>query len=232
MALPKLETPTYELTLPSTNKKIKYRPFLVREHKVLMTLKNVDEKEVTRVVKDLVDVCTFKELNLDDLANFDIEYIFINLRAKSIGETLDLVITCECENKIDYTLNLLEAKVNKKNNHSNKISLTDSIGIEMRYPTFDEVLKAYEQNDQDELIRLAVKCIKGIYDNSGGYWDSKDQTLEEMLNFVNDFTREQFDKLENFFVTMPKLEHTIEADCNKCGKHNIVKLEGLQSFFV
>lgn len=232
MALPKLETPTYELTLPSTNKKIKYRPFLVREHKVLMTLKNVDEKEVTRVVKDLVDVCTFKELDLDDLANFDIEYIFINLRAKSIGETLDLVITCECENKIDYTLNLLEAKVNKKNNHSNKISLTDSIGIEMRYPTFDEVLKAYEQNDQDELIRLAVKCIKGIYDNSGGYWDSKDQTLEEMLNFVNDFTREQFDKLENFFVTMPKLEHTIEADCNKCGKHNIVKLEGLQSFFV
>jgi len=232
MALPKLETPTYELILPSTNKKIKYRPFLVREHKVLMTLKNVDEKEVTRVVKDLVDVCTFKELDLDDLANFDIEYIFINLRAKSIGETLDLVVTCTCENKIDYTLNLLEAKVNKKNNHSNKISLTDSIGIEMRYPTFDEVLKAYEQNDQDELIRLAVKCIKGVYDNNGGYWDSKDQTLEDLLGFVNDFTREQFDKLENFFVTMPKLEHTIEADCNKCGKHNVVKLEGLQSFFV
>ena len=101
MALPKLETPTYELTLPSNNKKIKYRPFFVKEHKVLMTLKDADYTEINRVIKELIDVCTFKQLDLDDLANFDIEYIFINLRAKSVGETLDLIINCECGNKIE-----------------------------------------------------------------------------------------------------------------------------------
>lgn len=232
MALPKLETPTYELTIPSNNKKIKFRPFFVKEHKVLMTLSNADDKEVTRVIKDLVNVCTFNEIKISDLANFDIEYIFIQLRAKSIGETLDLVINCTCGNKIDYSLNLLNAKVVKKDDHSNKIELTDSIGIEMRYPNFDEVLDAYKNNDQDEIIELAIKCIKGVYDKNGAYWSSEDQTREEMLNFVNDFTKEQFDKFEKFFVTMPKLEQIIEADCNQCGKHNVIKLEGLQSFFV
>ena len=139
MALPKLETPTYELTLPSNNKKIKYRPFFVKEHKVLMTLKDADYTEINRVIKELIDVCTFKQLDLDDLANFDIEYLFINLRAKSVGETLDLIINCECGNKIEHTANLLDAKVVKNKTHNNKIQLTDTIGIEMRYPTFSDV---------------------------------------------------------------------------------------------
>jgi hypothetical protein len=232
MALPKLETPTYELVLPSTNQTIVYRPFFVKEHKILMTLKDVTDNEILRVVKELVDACTFNKLKLKDLANFDIEYIFINLRAKSIGETLDLIINCECENKIDYILNLLEAKVKKNKDHSNKIQLTSSIGIEMRYPTFDEVVNAYQKNDQEEIIKLVIKCIKGIYDTNGGYWYTEDYTDEEIYNFTNDLTKNQFDKIEEFFVTMPKIEHTVEADCDKCGKHNVIKLEGLQSFFV
>ena len=101
----------------------------------------------------------------------------------------------------------------------------------MRYPTFEEVLKAYEKDDQDEVIKLVIKCIKGVYDKKN-YWDSSEESEEDLMNFINDFTKIQFEKVENFFVTMPKLEQTIEVDCNKCGKHNVVKLEGLQSFFV
>jgi len=231
MALPKLEVPTYNLKLPSTNKTVKYRPFLVKEHKVLMTLQDAQVEEVSKTIKELVDVCTFNNLKIDDLANFDIEYIFIQLRAKSIGESLDLIINCECGNKIEHKANLLEAKVVKKDKHSNKIQLTSSIGIEMRYPSFEEVVKVYESDDKEDVIKLVIKCIKGVY-NSENYWDSSEQTEEEMLDFVNDFTKEQFDKLEEFFVTMPKLEQTLEADCDKCGKHNVIKLEGLQSFFV
>lgn len=231
MALPKLNTPTYELKLPSTGKTVKYRPFLVREHKILLTLKDADEVEVLRVIKDLVDVCTFNKLKINDLANFDIEYIFIQLRAKSIGETLDLIINCECGNKIEHTANLMDAKVIKKDDHKNKIQLTDTIGVEMRYPTYEEVIKAYEKDNQEDLIKLVIKCIKGVYD-SKNYWDSSEQSEEEILEFVNDFTRKQFDQIEQFFLTMPRLEQTIEADCDKCNKHNIITLEGLQSFFV
>ena len=230
MALPKLNTPTYELKLPSTGKTVKYRPFLVKEHKILMTLKDADNAEVYRVIKELIDVCTFNKLKINELANFDIEYVFIQLRAKSISESLDLIINCECGNKIEHSANLLDAKVVKKEGHSNKIQLTDSIGLEMRYPNFDEVIKAYENEDQEDIIKLVIKCIKGIYDKDN-YWDSSEQTEDEILSFVNDFTRNQFDKVENFFVTMPKLEQTLETDCDKCGKHNVVKLEGLQSFF-
>lgn len=231
MALPKLEAPTYSLKLPSTNKEVKYRPFLVKEHKILMTLQNAEADEVSKTIRELVDVCTFNKLKVIDLANFDIEYIFIQLRAKSIGETLDLIINCECGNKIEHKANLLEAKVVKKDNHSNKIQLTKGVGIEMRYPSFDEVIKVYESDNKEDVIKLVIKCIKGVYDKDN-YWDSSEQSEQEILDFVNDFTKEQFDKLEEFFVTMPKLEQMLEADCDKCGKHNVIKLEGLQSFFV
>jgi len=231
MALPKLNTPTYELKLPSTGKTVKYRPFLVKEHKILLTLKDANEIEIFRVIKDLVNVCTFEQLKTTDLTNFDIEYIFIQLRAKSIGETLDLIINCDCGNKIEHTANLYDAKVVKNEKHNSKIQLTDTIGIEMRYPTYEEVIKAYENNDQDDIVKLVIKCIKGIYDKKN-YWDSSEQTEDEVLEFVNDFTRKQFEQVEEFFLTMPRLEQTIEADCDKCGKHNVVKLEGLQSFFV
>ncbi|NDB84364.1 MAG: hypothetical protein EB127_16905 [Alphaproteobacteria bacterium] len=231
MALPKLEVPTYELKLPSTNKLITYRPFLVKEHKVLLTLQDANAEEVSRIIKELVDVCTFNSLKIADLANFDIEYIFLQLRCKSVGETLDLLINCECGNKIEHKANLLNAQVVKKDGHSNKIQLTQSIGIEMRYPSFDEVLKVYESENKEDIIKLVIKCIKGVY-SKDDYWDSSEQTEQELINFVNDFTKEQFNKLEEFFVSMPKLEQVLEADCNKCGKHNVVKLEGLQSFFV
>lgn len=231
MALPKLETPTYELIIPSNNKKITFRPFLVKEHKILMTLSEASQEELLRVIKDLVNVCTFKKLKIDELANFDLEYIFIQLRSKSIGETMDLIINCECGNKIEYTANLLNAKVNKPINHKNKFMINDKIGIEMKYPNFDEVVGAYTSTNSEDIFKLAISCIKGIYDKEN-YWNTADYNETEVLEFVYSLTKQQFDMIEEFFMTMPKLEQTIEADCDKCGKHNEVKLEGLRNFFI
>lgn len=231
MALPKLNTPTYELMLPSTGQKILYRPFLVKEHKILMTLAEADEKEVSRVVKDLVNVCTFEKLNVNKLPHFDIEYIFMNLRAKSIGEVVEVFVNCECGNKIETSFNIADLKVEKKEGHSNKIPLTESIGIEMNYPRFDDVVDVYSSNSNDKVIELIMDSIRGIYD-ADNYWEAKDQTKEELEDFVNSLTKKQFESIEEFFTTAPKIVQTIEADCPKCNKHNVSRLEGLSNFFV
>lgn len=231
MSLPKLNTPTYELTLPSTGKKIKYRPFLVKEHKVLLTMAEADNKEVSRIVTELVDVCTFEKLDIPKLPHFDIEYIFLQLRAKSIGESVDVVVNCDCGNKIDATFNIDTVKVEKDPKHTNKVMLNETYGVEMSYPLFDEVVDVFASNDTSKVIDLIVKCVKGIFD-SENYWDAKEQTREEIEEFIFSLTKEQFDKLENFFVTAPKVVQIVESDCPKCGKHNISRLEGLSNFFV
>lgn len=231
MALPKLDTPTFELTLPSNNKKIKFRPFLVKEHKILLTMSEAENEEVSRIIRELVDVCTFNKLKVDDLPHFDIEYIFMNLRAKSIGEMVDVNINCECGNKIPTQFNIEEVKVEKSNEHTSKIMLTDSVGIEMRYPTIDEVIGVFATNDNKKVVELIIKNIKSIF-TADEVWDTKEQTREELEEFVFSLTKKQFEQLEEFFVTAPKVVQVIEADCSKCGKHNSVRLEGLQNFFV
>lgn len=231
MTLPKLNTPTYELILPSTGEKIKYRPFLVKEHKVLMTMAEADNAEVARVVGELVDVCTFNKLNISKLPHFDIEYIFLQLRAKSISETVDVVVNCDCGNKIDATFNIDTLKVEKDSMHSNKIMLNKNLGVEMSYPVFNEVIEVFASNDTSKVIELIIKCIKGVFD-SENYWDARDQTKEEIEEFVYSLTKEQFDKIETFFVTAPKVVQIVESDCPKCGKHNTSRLEGLSNFFV
>jgi hypothetical protein len=231
MALPKLETPTYELILPSTGDKLKFRPFLVKEHKILLTMSEADDNEVARIIRELVDVCTFKALKIKDLPHFDIEYIFMHLRAKSISETVEVVVNCECGEKIDTSFNIEELKVVKPEGHSNKIMINNEIGIELNYPNIDDVVGVYATKDNQKVIDLIIKSIKAIY-NQEEYWEASDQSKEELDEFVYSLTKEQFDKLEQFFVTAPKIVQTIECDCPKCGKHNISKLEGLQNFFV
>lgn len=231
MALPKLNTPTYELVLPSTGKKIIYRPFLVKEHKVLLTMSEAETEEVSRIIRELVDVCTFKKLDVNDLPHFDVEYIFMFLRAKSIGETVDVLVNCECGEKIDATFNIEDLEVVYGSGHTNKIMINDDIGVELRYPKLDDVVSIFATNDNQKVIDLIIKCIKGIFDKQD-YWSAEDQTKEEIEEFVYSLTKEQFDKIEKFFVTSPKIVQTIECDCPKCGKHNISKLEGLQNFFV
>ena len=231
MALPKLETPTYELILPSTGDKLKFRPFLVKEHKILLTMSEADNNEVARIIRELVDVCTFKALKIKDLPHFDIEYIFMHLRAKSISETVEVVVNCECGEKIDTSFNIDELKVEKPEGHSNKIMINNEIGIELKYPNIDDVVDIYATKDNQKVIDLIIRSIKAIY-NQEEYWEASDQSKEELDEFVYSLTKEQFDKLELFFVTSPKIVQTIECDCPKCGKHNISKLEGLQNFFV
>ena len=231
MALPKLETPTFELTLPSTGSKITFRPFLVKEHKILLTMSEADNEEVSRIIRELVDVCTFKKLNIKELPHFDIEYVFLYLRAKSISETVEVVVNCECGEKINTSFNIEDVKVVKPENHSNKIMINDEIGIELKYPNIDDVVDIFATTDNQKVIDLVIKSIQGIY-NQDDYWEAVDQTKEELEEFVYSLTKEQFSKLEQFFVTSPKIVQTIECDCPKCGKHNVSKLEGLQNFFV
>jgi len=231
MALPRLDTPTYELTLPSTGAKVKFRPFLVKEHKILLTMSEADNSEVARIIRELVDVCTFNKLKIKELPHFDIEYIFMFLRAKSISETVDVVVNCECGEKIDASFNIEDLQVIKPEGHSNKIMINNEIGIELKYPNIDDVVDVYATKDNQKVIDLIIKSIKGIY-NQEDYWVAEEQTKEELEEFVFSLTKDQFDKLEKFFVTSPKIVQNIECDCPKCGKHNVSKLEGLQNFFV
>lgn len=231
MALPKLNTPTYELKLPSSGEKIRFRPFLVKEHKVLLTMSEAEDNEVSRIIRELVDVCTFKELKIKDLPHFDIEYIFMNLRAKSIGEIVDVVVNCECGTKIETNFNIEDLKVEVAEGHSNKIMINDDIGIEMKYPNIDEVVGVFASNDNQKIFELIINCIKAVYDQNE-YWDAKDQTRAELEEFIYSLTKEQFDNVEKFFVTAPKIVQIIETDCPDCKKHNVSRLEGLQNFFV
>ena len=231
MALPKLNTPTYELKLPSSGEKIRFRPFLVKEHKVLLTMSEAEDNEVSRIIRELVDVCTFKELKIKDLPHFDIEYIFMNLRAKSIGEVVDVVVNCECGTKIETNFNIEDLKVEVAEGHSNKIMINDDIGIEMKYPNIDEVVGVFASNDSQKIFELIINCIKAVYDQNE-YWDAKDQTRAELEEFIYSLTKEQFDNVEKFFVTAPKIVQIIETDCPECKKHNVSRLEGLQNFFV
>ena len=230
MALPKLETPSYELILPSTGEKIKYRPFLVKEYKVLLTGLESDNEEIHRIISELVDVCTYNKLKILELSNFDIEYIFLNMRAKSIGEIANLTLQCNsCENKINFELDITNAIVKKDASHSKKINITDKIILEMRYPRFDEMMEIYQNFKSESIVDMLCNCISAVYTEEEVY---DEYTKEELVEFVNSFSKDQFSKLEQFFLTMPKVVQHIEQKCDACGAENELNLEGLQNFFV
>jgi hypothetical protein len=231
MSLPILDVPTYELEVPSTKLKVKYRPFLVKEHKVLMTLAEADVSEVSRVIKQLIDVCTFNKLNIDKLSNFDVEYIFLSLRSKSIGELVKVIVNCTCGNEINHTIDLNNIVVDKSKSVSNKIQIRENVGMVLRYPTFEEMLELYENKDNVKVFLTISKCINSIYTGTDSY-ERDSFTDEEADDFLSQLTKEEFNKIEEFFVNLPKVTQHIEALCDKCGKVNKTKLEGLQNFFV
>jgi hypothetical protein len=230
MALPKLETPSYELILPSTGEKVKYRPFLVKEYKILLTGLESDNEEIHRIINELVDVCTYNKLKMETLSNFDVEYLFLNMRAKSIGEIANLTLQCNnCETKIDFELDITKATVEKDPLHTKKLNITDKIILEMRYPRFEEMITIYQNFKSDNIVEMLCNCIDTVYTEEQIY---DDYTKEELIEFVNSFSKDQFGKLENFFLTMPKVIQHVEKDCPACGAHNQVNIEGLQNFFV
>ena len=236
MALPKLNTPTYELEVPSTDEKIKYRPFLVKEEKILlMAMESGKNEDIVNAVKQIVSECTFNKLKLGTMPMFDVEYIFLNIRAKSIGEVSKLKLLCPDDNKTyaNVEVNLEEVQVQVSDDHTNKIELTDNMGMIMTYPTIDSFAESgIQQINANNMIDIIGSCVLQIYEDNGEkVYEAKDQTKKEMTEFIEQMNTTQFKKVQKFFDTMPRLKHTIKVRNPKTKKMNDITLAGLNDFF-
>jgi len=236
MALPKLNTPTYELEVPSTDEKIKYRPFLVKEEKILMiAMESKDNAQIINAVKEIVKSCTFEKVDVSSMPMFDMEYIFLNIRAKSVGEISKIKVLCP-DDKTTYAnveLDLTEVQVQVGDDHTNKIELTDDTGMIMTYPTIDSFLDSgIEKIDANNMLDVIGSCVLQIYENKGEkVYQAKDQTKKELTEFIESMNSGQFRKLQSFFDTMPKLKHKIKVKNPKTKKTSDVTLSGLNDFF-
>jgi len=236
MALPKLNTPTYELEIPSTDEKIKYRPFLVKEEKILMMAMEADKnKETIQAVKDIVHSCTFEKLDIANLPMFDIEYIFLNIRAKSVGETSKLKVLCQDDGKTyaDIEVNLNDINVQVDEDHTNKVELSEDMGMIMKYPTLESFIDLGLTNiTPKNMLEVIGSCILQIYEEKGEkVYDPKDQSKKELIEFLEQLNTQQFKDVQNFFDTMPKLKHEIEVLNPKTKKKSKITLTGLNDFF-
>ena len=237
MALPKLNVPTYELVVPSTDEKIKYRPFLVKEEKILLiAMESGKSEDMLQSVKDIVDECTFNKLKLGAMPMFDVEYIFLQIRAKSVGEVSKLKVLCHDDMKTyaNVEVDLNDIKVQVEDDHTNKIELSDEMGVIMKYPTIDSFTenKIDDINASNMLDVIAV-CVDQIYDKKGEeVYESKDSTRKELIEFVEQLNTKQFADVQKFFDTMPSLRHTITVKNPKTKKESEVTLTGLNDFFV
>jgi len=236
MALPKLTTPTYELEVPSTDEKIKYRPFLVKEEKILlMAMESGENKDIVQAVKDIVSECTFGKLNLGTMPMFDVEYIFLQIRSKSVGEVSKLNLLCPDDKKTyaQTEINLSEVKVQVDDNHTNKIELTEDMGIIMTYPTIDSFTESGIQTiTATNMLEVIGNCVLQIYEEKGEkVYEAKDQTKKELTEFIESMNTQQFKEIQSFFDTMPKLKHTITVKNPKTKKESEITLQGLNDFF-
>ena len=236
MALPRIDVPTYELVVPSTDEKIKYRPFLVREEKLLLiALESGKNEDILRGVKDIVDACTFNKLKLGNMPMFDVEYIFLQIRSKAVGEVSTLRVLCKDDGKtyakVEVDLTKIEVQVD--GTHTNKIELSDEMGVIMKYPTIDSFTEnGIEEIKASNMLDVIVTCISQVYDKKGEeVYDSKDSTKEELIEFVEQMNTKQFADVQKFFDTMPALKHEITVKNPKTKKESKVTLSGLNDFF-
>ena len=240
MPLPTIETPTYELKLPSSSKRVKYRPFLVKEEKILIiALESKSENEITNAVTDVLKKCILtKGVDVDNLPTFDIEFLFLNIRAKSIGEDIKLTVTCPDDNKtkVPVTIYVDEIKVQKQKGHKPDIVLDDKMTLRMKYPSLNQFVKNnFSVDDEadtmvDKTFRVVADCIDTIYTQEDA-WDANDYTPQERLDFVQQLNSKQYKEVEKFFSTMPKLSHKIEVINPNTKEKGSVVLEGLADFF-
>ena len=237
MPLPKSTTPVYELELPSTKKKIKYRPFLVKEEKVLiLDLESEDMKQVTDAVKNVLTACIqTRGVKVDKLSTFDIEYLFLNVRGKSVGEVIDVNVTCpdDGETTVETQINIDDIKVFTDEDHTRDIELDNNLTLRMRYPSLNEFIKnnfAQGEMNVDEGFEIIANCIEQVF-NEEESWSATDCSKKELLDFVENLTTAQFTRVEKFFLTMPKLTHTVKVTNPKTEVENEIVLEGLASFF-
>lgn len=248
MPLPLIATPTYELTLPSNGETVKFRPFLVKEEKILlMALQGQDEKEMLEAIKQTVQACAVSKINADVLPTFDLEWFFLKLRAKSVNEVVDLAYRCRnkvtkelngapteatCGNVVKYQVKIEDIKIKTDPAHSKQIKLSDTLGINMKYPTFQLAKKMTGRpegkEDVNETLEAVAACVESVWDADNIY----DQfTAKEIVAFLESMTQSQFRLIQGFLETMPKLEHDFTFTCGKCGYSDTVHLEGLASFF-
>ena len=232
MALPKLDTPKYQLTLPSTGEMIDYRPMLVKEQKVIMMAQESDDqKEIMNGMADLISSCTFGKLDARNLPMFDVEYIFLKIRAKSVGEVIDLSVICPDDGvtSVIKKINIGEIDLQISENHTNKIDITDNIKLYLNYPILSDISIINDEDDTDTTFKMICRCFKELHSGDEVYHrvDIKDSDINEFLDQLN---TEQFMGVTNFFETMPKLRHTIELTNPKTNVTSEVLLEGLQSF--
>lgn len=238
MALPMSNVPTYNVTVPSSNKHVKFRPFLVKEEKALLLAQQSEDLTVMiDTLKDVIRSCVEdKTIDVDNMPTFDLEYLFSQIRAKSVDEKVELYFkcdTCEDEKAVSkVVIDLTSLKVIKDPRHTSKIALFDDVGVNMKYPTAELVKKIQDigQDDVDTIFDIVVQCIDNIYTEDEIFY-AKDQTKEELTDFLNNLTSAQFDKIKEFFETMPKLVKDIDYKCPVCNKDHHSVLEGLNSFF-
>ena len=240
MPLPTITTPTYELNLPSTGKKIKYRPFLVKEEKILiLALETRDQNQITNAVKDVLKKCVItRGIKIDDLPTFDIEYLFLNIRAKSIGEDINMIVTCPDDRKteVDVTVYVDEIKVIKSKEHVKDITLDKDMTLRMKYPSLNQFIETNFDTEEEsqttvgKTFQLIADCMDTVYTKEDA-WDSKDYSPNERLEFIEQLSSKQFKQVEKFFATMPKLSHTIEVTNPNTKKKSKIVLEGLADFF-
>ena len=236
MTLPVLNNPNYEMELPSTGEKIEFRPFLVKEQKILMmAMESKDTSSQSKAVVDIIKNCTFGKLNdkVETLPTFDIEYMFLQIRQKSVGETVDITVTCpdDGETKVPVTVNLEEIKVVKTEGHTNVIMITDKIGLTMKYPTMKQIM-GYDMTKLDSMegtFGIINDCLENIFDENEVY---DEMNGKEVSDFIEQMTTDQFQKVTEFFTNMPKLKHIVKVTNPNTGVENEIALEGMQSFLV
>ena len=238
MPLPKISTPTYELELPSTDQTIKYRPFLVKEEKLLViALESEDTKQITTAIKTVIKNCIHtKDIKVETLPTFDIEYLFLNIRGKSVGEKVDVNIVCPDDNEtnVSVSIDLDEIRIQKNEGHTNKIKVDDKIMMEMKYPSLEQFIKNNfdfnNENAMEQSFDLIASCIDKIY-TEDDVWIAADVTKKEITEFLDSMNSSQFKEIEKFFETMPRLSHKIKVTNPKTEVESEVILEGLASFF-
>jgi hypothetical protein len=232
MSLPVINTPTYELEIPSTKESLKYRPFLVKEEKILlMAMEEEDTKHMVNAVRTIVDNCTFKTLKVNKMPMFDLEYVFLNIRAKSVGEVASVKVLCDDDKETyaDVDIPLDDIKVKFQKDHTNMIDLTDDIKIEMSYPTF-EMIEGFDTENTKEIFDLMGKCVERIIDGETIH-ERADFNKKELTDFLDSLNTKQFGEMQKFFETMPKLSYDLEFINPNTKKKNKKTLEGLNSFF-
>jgi hypothetical protein len=244
--LPKIDVPIHELVLPSTGQTLRFRPFLVKEEKILLMATEADDaKDVVKAIQQIIRNCMLDEVDIENLPLYDIEFMFLNLRARSVSEIVDLKYNCfnqipvedkpgetkQCGGQVSFKMDLLEIRPVTNPDHTNKIEVNEKLGLVMKYPNF-ELLNSFnlETKDHEKLMDMIVSCIDYIYDADNIFY-AKDSTKKELLEFVEGLPSQIFGKVQKFFETMPKLKKDLDFRCPKCGYHENITVEGVQNFF-